>query len=246
MTCQTAGGEILGVPVRIPHDERLYLHNQRLGKVVVTQPEKVDSSYLYWLFLWSEFNRALFVSASGTKILHTAPSRIEEFRFRLPPLPEQRAIAHILGTLDDKIDLNRQMNETLEGIARAIFKSWFIDFDPVRWNMQRKEKGRNQPSPRPSPSGRGSEPVYAKAEGREPGLPTHIADLFPDSFKDSELGEIPKGWTIEPLSEITTVITNAGVLPATQIFRNSLARQLCAIPLPAYDSRSAQKFSCFL
>ena len=86
----------------------------------------------------------------------------------LPPLPEQRAIAHILGTLDDKIELNRRMNETLEAMARALFKSWFVDFDPVR----------------------------AKAEGRDPGLPKHIADLFPDSFEDSELGEIPKGWEV--------------------------------------------------
>ena len=84
------------------------------------------------------------------------------------PLPEQRAIAHILGTLDDKIELNRRMNETLEAMARALFKSWFVDFDPVR----------------------------AKAEGRDPGLPRHIADLFPDSFEDSELGEIPKGWEV--------------------------------------------------
>lgn len=79
---------------------------------------------------------------------------------------EQRAIAHILGTLDDKIELNRRMNETLEAMARAIFKSWFVDFDPVR----------------------------AKMEGRETGLPKEIEDLFPDSFEDSELGEIPRGW----------------------------------------------------
>ena len=80
-------------------------------------------------------------------------------------LAEQRAIAHILGTLDDKIELNRRMNETLEAMARALFKSWFVDFDPVR----------------------------AKAEGRDPGLPKPLADLFPDSFEDSELGEIPRG-----------------------------------------------------
>ena len=91
---------------------------------------------------------------------------------RLPPLPEQRAIAHILGTLDDKIELNRRMNETLEAMARAIFKSWFVDFDPVR----------------------------AKAEGRDPGLPKAIADLFPDRFEDSELAKIPAGMVGESLS----------------------------------------------
>jgi type I restriction enzyme S subunit len=86
----------------------------------------------------------------------------------LPPVPEQCAIAHILGTLDRKIELNRRMNETLEAIARSIFKSWFVDFDPVR----------------------------VKAEGRDPGLPKQITDHFPDSFEDSELGEIPKGWEV--------------------------------------------------
>ena len=88
---------------------------------------------------------------------------------------EQRAIAHILGTLDDKIELNRRMNQTLESMARALFKSWFVDFDPVR----------------------------AKMEGRDIGLPQHLADLFPDRLVDSELGEIPEGWEIKVLAECT-------------------------------------------
>ncbi len=92
----------------------------------------------------------------------------------VPPLHEQRAIAHILGTLDDKIELNRRMNETLEAMARALFKSWFVDFDPVR----------------------------AKAEGRDPGLPKPLADLFPARLVDSELGEIPEGWEVGTLAEL--------------------------------------------
>jgi len=72
------------------------------------------------------------VSASGTKILHTAPVRIEAFEFNLPPLPEQKAIAAVLGALDDKIELNRWMNATLEAMTQALFHSWFVDFDPVR------------------------------------------------------------------------------------------------------------------
>jgi len=91
----------------------------------------------------------------------------------IPPLAEQKAIAHILGTLDDKIELNRKTNETLEAIAKALFNSWFVDFDPVR----------------------------AKAEGRPTGLPAKISDLFPDSFEDSELGEIPRGWQVGCLSD---------------------------------------------
>jgi|SRR5450830_644248 len=92
----------------------------------------------------------------------------------VPRIAEQRVIADILGTLDDKIELNRRMNETLESMARALFKSWFIDFDAVR----------------------------AKAEGRDPGLPADIISLFPDSFEDSDLGEIPKGWTLGVLDQL--------------------------------------------
>ena len=95
-------------------------------------------------------------------------------RIPLPPRREQRAIAHILGTLDDKIELNRRMNETLEAMARALFKSWFVDFDPVR----------------------------AKAEGRDPGLPKPLADLFPDRLVDSELGEIPEGWEVRCFGDV--------------------------------------------
>jgi len=105
----------------------------------------------------------------------------------LPPLAEQRAIAHILGTLDDMIELNRRMNETLEGIARAVFKSWFVDFDSVR----------------------------AKAEGRDPGLPKPIADLFPDSFVNSELGEIPRGWGVESFAATIEII--GGGTPKTNV-----------------------------
>jgi type I restriction enzyme S subunit len=93
----------------------------------------------------------------------------------LPPFPEQRAIVHILGALDDKIELNRRMNETLEGIARAIFKSWFVDFDPV----------------------------WARVDGEQPyGMDAETAALFPDAFVDSELGPIPEGWRVGTLGGI--------------------------------------------
>ena len=99
-----------------------------------------------------------------------------------PDVAEQRAIAHILGTLDDKIELNRRMNETLEAIARVIFKSWFVDFDPV----------------------------LAKANGEPPesicrrlGLTPELLALFPDHFQDSELGEIPEGWKISSVEKLS-------------------------------------------
>ena len=105
---------------------------------------------------------------------------LDELRFPLPPLPEQQAIAHILGTLDDKIELNRRMNQTLEEMARAIFQDWFVYFSPVR----------------------------AKLEGREPYLPPELWDLFPDRLSDSELGEVPEGWEVGALDDVVSQIRN--------------------------------------
>ena len=116
----------------------------------------------------------LLARATGSTFPNVSADQLEGLWW--PPLEEneQRAIAHILGTLDDKIELNRRMNETLEAMARALFKSWFVAFDPVR----------------------------AKVEGRDPGLPQPLADLFPDSFEDSELGEIPRGWDVKTLGDL--------------------------------------------
>lgn len=189
MTCQTSGGEILGIPARVPNDRRTYLHNQRLGRVVVKRPDEIDLDFLYWVFLWSEFNRELFVTATGTKILHTAPTRIENFRFRVPPIHVQRHIADILGTLDDKIELNRRMNETLEAMARRLFRSWFVDFDPVHAKVRLRSK-------------------HPKLTGADlsrralPNMAPEIAELFPDSFEDSTLGPIPKGWKAGTVGDI--------------------------------------------
>ena len=129
MTCQTAGGEILGIPGRIPNDKNLYLHNQRLGKIEIKKSELLDKSFVYWLCLWSLFNHHLFVTASGTKILHTAPERIKSFQFKCPPINLQKEIGKTLDSLDSKIENLRRQNETLENIAQTLFKHWFIDFE---------------------------------------------------------------------------------------------------------------------
>ena len=121
-----------------------------------------------------------------------------------PPLPGQRAIAHVLGTLDDKIELNRRMNETLEEMARALFKSWFVDFDPVRAKME----GR-----------------WRRGESL-PGLPADLYDLFPDRMVPSELGEIPEGWEVKALGEVANV--SSGKRPG---HRSSVANDEAQIPL---------------
>jgi type I restriction enzyme S subunit len=130
---------------------------------------KVYPPFLRWLVRgpdwWEQIQKFLNVGAVFDSL---KCADVPNFRLRIPPLAEQRAIAHILGTLDDKIELNRRMNETLEAMARSLFKSWFVDFDAAR----------------------------AKAEGRDPGLPKPLADLFPARLVDSELGEIPEGWEV--------------------------------------------------
>ena len=127
---------------------------------------------------------------------------IPRFQLSIPPLSEQRDIAHILGALDDKIALNRRMNETLEAMAGALFKSWFVDFDPVR----------------------------AKMEGRDTGLPQDIADLFPDRFVDSEIGELPEGWEVFRLDQLSnhhTKSTSPACSPRLEYEHFSI---------PAYDA----------
>jgi type I restriction enzyme S subunit len=108
MTCQTPGGEILGLPGFVPSDGRQYLHNQRLG-LVQTSSERLDHRYAYYVFRSPSVTRQLISTATGTKILHTSPQRIEEVEIDLPPPSMQRAIAEVLGALDDKIELNRRI-----------------------------------------------------------------------------------------------------------------------------------------
>ena len=122
--------------------------------------------FLHYVVASREFTDYVLSVQTGTAVPHISGNQIGEYEFLLPSLPEQRTIAHILSTLDDKIELNRRMNETLEAIVRALFKSWFVDFDPVS----------------------------AKAAGRDIGLPQPLSDLFPARFVDSDLGGIPKGW----------------------------------------------------
>jgi type I restriction enzyme S subunit len=135
----------------------------------------IDPRWLYYWMSSSDF-RSQFEAVSRQTDMAEYVSLRDQRAMELPvvPIDEQRRIAHILGTLDDKIELNRRMSATLEEMARALFKSWFVDFDPVR----------------------------AKAGGRETGLPPYIASLFPDRLIDSELGAIPEGWTWKRLPDL--------------------------------------------
>jgi len=149
----------------------------------ISAVDKALPEYLNYVLRSPEYREVLTRMGTGTTITNLSQTVLGGLEVDLPCLSEQRTIAAILGALDDKIELNRRMNETLEAIARALFKSWFVDFDPVR----------------------------VKAEGQDPGLPRPIADLFPARLVDSELGEIPEGWevgSLERVAELVRVQTN--------------------------------------
>lgn len=178
-------------------------------------PDKIDPGYLSYFFGLASFREHIRAIAVGA----TMPSLNTEILSNVvvphpPDLSEQRAIAHILGTLDDKIELNRRMNETLEAMARALFKSWFVDFLPVRAKMAARTQTGD-----PLPASAGQAGVRAKCKGvinhAFTQWPREILDLFPDSFEDSELGEIPKGWEVWRVADVGDII--CGKTPSTKV-----------------------------
>jgi type I restriction enzyme S subunit len=146
------------------------------SSIIRARPDvtKAEPLFLYYFFNSRAGLHCLDTIRRQVAVAGITGSDLSQLEIPIPPLSDQRSIVNILGALDDKIELNRQMNETLEAIARELFKSWFVDFDPVR----------------------------AKAEGRDPGLPKPIADLFPARFVDSELGEIPEDWVVGTFGDV--------------------------------------------
>jgi len=149
--------------------------------VIRGRPGVTHTDFAYYLTLWEGVRGYAISHMTGTSGRQRVPTDcLQHLTVPIPPLPEQRAIAHILGTLDDKIELNRRMSKTLEAMARALFKAWFVDFEPVRAKMEgRWQRGQSLP-----------------------GLPAHLYDLFPDRLVDSELGEIPEGWRVVRLGDL--------------------------------------------
>ena len=130
MTDLSKAGDTLGYSAKIPkHSGIKYLHNQRLG-LVQFKSDEIDPDFLYWVLRTKPYQFYIVGSATGSTVKHTSPTRICSYEFQAPKdIEEQRQIAQILSSLDDKIELNLQMNHTLEAMAQAIFKEWFVDFD---------------------------------------------------------------------------------------------------------------------
>lgn len=163
-----------------PLGEVAQLGNERvaLAQRVVTLRGKaglLDNTFLRYLLQTDEMQSQLAARATGTTVLGIKQSELRKVEIALPPIDLQRNSASLLASLDDRITLLRETNATLEAIAQALFKSWFIDFDPVR----------------------------AKQQGLAPaGMDEATAALFPDSFEESALGLVPKGWQIKPLVDV--------------------------------------------
>lgn len=150
---------------------------------LIADPDKADFLFLYFQLL--QIRSELKNLATGAAQQNLSGALIKRLRLPFPPIDEQRAIAHILGTLDNKIELNRKQNKTLEAMARALFKAWFVDFEPVRAKMEgRWQRGQSLPC-----------------------LPAHLYDLFPNQIVQSELGEAPDGWKYAPLRELASIIS---------------------------------------
>ena len=167
------------VTTEAPLGEVAQLNHQRVAlaqRLILLRGKSrvLDNRFLKYLMQSEGVQDQLYGLATGTTVTGIKQGELRQIELALPPIFEQEAIAHILGTLDDKIELNRRMNATLEATARALFRSWFVDFHPVR----------------------------AKMESRDTGLPKDIADLFPDQMVDSELGRIPEGWPVGTLGDI--------------------------------------------
>ena len=181
------------------------LLNQNMW-VIRAKPGRIEPVFLHYCF--RELSRIPLAWVSGSARSFLRRDDVRNLKFHLPPLPEQRAIAHILGTLDDKIELNRRMNETLEAMARGLFKDWFVDFGPTR----------------------------AKSEGRDPYLAPEIWDLFPNALDEEDkpegwsfapltaLAEMnPESWsrknTPEEVEYVDLANTKWGTIEATQQLR---------------------------
>jgi type I restriction enzyme, S subunit len=186
-----AGGDVLlshkgtvGKVAYVPLDAPPFVCSPQTTFWRVKDPKRLDRRYIYFYLLSRAFREQLDSRKGETDMAdYVSLTTQRTLKVTVPPLAKQKAIAAVLGALDDKIELNRRMNATLESMARALFQSWFVDFDPVR----------------------------AKLDGREPfGLDPGSAALFPEHLEDSPLGKKPIGWEVNTLESVLSVLETGG------------------------------------
>lgn len=168
----TKDGKMIGSVARVPLSVPTGRLTQDTVKLIFKDPNAEDASYLHWILRTPQYREYCSGHAMGSAVV--ALSRRDFLTYPVPsPTEERRVAVALLDAIEARVELNRRMNETLEAMARALFKSWFVDFDPVR----------------------------AKAEGREAGLPVRLAELFPIDFDECDSGQIPAGWQVRSVSQ---------------------------------------------
>jgi type I restriction enzyme S subunit len=197
----TKDGEMIGSVARVPASVPSGRLTQDTVKLDFKSGSTAFRSYIYWLLRTPHYRQYCAARATGSAVV--ALSREDFLAYEVPPLDTSRgALVALFDAVEEKIRVNRRMCQTLEEMARALFRSWFVDFDPVR----------------------------AKMEGRNPGLPKEIADLFPSRLVDSELGPIPEGWRVQTFDDVLT-ISRLSIDP-----QEHQAERFAHYSIPAFDA----------
>lgn len=182
MTDLSKEGDTLGYPALVPKSTRFrFLHNQRIGLVEFKGDGELDKEYLYYRLCASDYRNFILGGATGSTVRHTSPGRICNFEVDIPHIAVQREIASVLSMLDAKIKANEETTRRLELLTRAIFRAWFVDFEPVQSKFE----------------GAKSFPLMTQA----------AFDSLPVHFLESEAGLIPEGWEIKALSEVCVLVS---------------------------------------
>lgn len=207
-----------------------YVVSNKQMKLTV-DPKKLDSKFLYYVFSSPEKQDEILSNGIGAAVPGFNLGQLKRHTFRLPPLDVQLGVVKVLDSLDAKIDVNRRINQTLEAMAQAIFKSWFVDFDPVKAKIAAKAEGRD-------PLRAAMTAISGKPDAELDTLPPDqfatlaaTAALFPDEMEDSELGEIPKAWKVCPLPECVDIN------PTRVLKKGAIAPYLDMANVPTHASR---------
>ncbi|MDV2487192.1 restriction endonuclease subunit S [Acinetobacter johnsonii] len=222
MTDLSKQADTLGYSAIIP-ENNVWLHNQRIGLLEFKPNLEADPLFISYLLRTHDYRAWIVGSATGTTVKHTSPSRIESFECNIPPINQQKKIAKILSDLDEKIHFNNQINHTLESIAQTIFKSWFIDFDPVRAKIAAKQEGKDSElAAMCAISGKSEEELQQMSEDDFAELQATAA-LFPDELVESELGAVPRGWGVGCVGDEVSTISKTYPLKQVEevIFLNT-------------------------
>ena len=215
MTDLSKQADTLGYSAIIP-ENNVWLHNQRIGLLEFKPNLEADPLFISYLLRTHDYRAWIVGSATGTTVKHTSPSRIESFECNIPPINQQKKIAKILSDLDEKIHFNTQINHTLESIAQTIFKSWFIDFDPVCAKIVAKQEGQDPELAAMCVICGKSEAELRQMAKEDFAELQATAALFPDELVESELGEVPRGWEVNSLGNICNFTPGSAFKPEYQ------------------------------